>query len=290
IKYYIAAFPALAIIVAWTIDQYEKEKFVYTILLLFFLFLNFCNFLYMLRISQAIYRPLGIITGSIEREEFLSKSHAAYPHPAYSGYKFINENLPHTAKVLIFGEARCYYIKRNFISWAVQNLNPLFEILKNSNSPQEIYENMRKQKITHILVNVPEAYRIVDFYISAREWKILENFWKKHLKLIFAKNNNFVYELVEQTERPSQNIIKFIYQRKKTDIAKEQMKKANFKAAIKHLDELVKNEVADDLTHYYLGVCYANLNEKEKAKLHIRKAIKLNPGRNEYKKLLNQLK
>jgi len=214
IKFYIASFPAFAIVVAWAIDQ-QREKFIYKIYIPSILFLNFYNFLYISPLCQVIYRPLGIITGSIERDEFLLKSHSAY-----SGYKFINERLPHTAKVLIFGEARCYYIKRNFISWAVQNLNPLFEILKNSDSPEEVYENMRKQKITHIFVNAPEAYRTVDFYISAREWKILENFWKKHLKLIFAKNNNFVYELVEQTERPSQNIIKFIYQLKKIDTAK----------------------------------------------------------------------
>lgn len=144
------------------------------------------------------YGLLGVAFGEESRGEFLSRT--LY---AYDAFRFANENLPSSAKILFIGENQGYYLDRDFVSNSPLDDNIIVGIVNSSRSGEEIRNKLKEMGITHILYNASEVKR-VDLNYSSFNWadeearkrffRFLPN--EEYLKLIFSRSGVFIYEVL----------------------------------------------------------------------------------------------
>jgi len=133
------------------------------------------------------YNPFDLLTGLETRDHYLSLTRPGYPYPSYETFKYINENLPEDVKIMIIGEAKVHYLKRDFIYNDVHNFTPVVEWTKVSKNEDELYKKIEEEKITHILINTFEATRTLYYgYLNwnEEEIKIFDQFWRKYVEEI----------------------------------------------------------------------------------------------------------
>jgi hypothetical protein len=53
-----------------------------------------------------------------------------------------------------------YYCHREVISPTAFDINPIIPVIKNAKTKEDIYENLKKMSITHILINLPGIERL----------------------------------------------------------------------------------------------------------------------------------
>jgi tetratricopeptide (TPR) repeat protein len=135
------------------------------------------------------YNPFALLTGLETRDHYLSLTRPGYPYPSYEAFKYINENLPEDVKIMIIGEAKVHYLKRDFIYNDVHNFTPVVEWTKVSKNEDELYVKIKEEKITHILINAFEATRTLSYgYLNwnEEEIKIFGQFWQKYIQEIYS--------------------------------------------------------------------------------------------------------
>ena len=112
--------------------------------------------------------------------------------------KFINEELPADSKTLIVGDGRSFYIKKKFVVSSVFDLSPIAEYAKCSKNGGEMHGKMKKDKITHILLNAGEARRLDRSYNiftwDDKSLAVFNDFWNNHIKEVFEKKEVFLTE------------------------------------------------------------------------------------------------
>ncbi|MCX7716594.1 MAG: hypothetical protein N2Z73_04180, partial [Endomicrobia bacterium] len=112
----------------------------------------------------------------------------SYPCPYYPVVDYINTNLNKNAKIMFLGETRTTYIKRKSVFHGVADFSPLIDMLKTSETSNDLYNKFKENGITHILLNVPEARRLAGydiFYFEPKEFKIWCEFWDKYVREIY---------------------------------------------------------------------------------------------------------
>ncbi len=119
--------------------------------------------------------------------------------PHYRGIEFINKNLPPDSLILFLYEARTAYIKRNFISATPYDTNILKHILREYDNPEDMIEEIKKRKITHLFLNEAEKERIEGKfdYLGIRNPEIRERFYSllSRLKIIYSSAGIYIYSL-----------------------------------------------------------------------------------------------
>ncbi len=144
------------------------------------------------------YGLLKVALGRESREEFLSRT--LY---AYDAFRFCNERLPQSAKILFIGENQGYYLDRDFVANSPLDDNIIVRIVNSSDSEAEIREKLKEMGITHILYNASEVKR-VDINYSSFNWadegakaRFLHFLFSgEYLRILFSKRGVFVYELL----------------------------------------------------------------------------------------------
>ncbi|KAF0155402.1 MAG: glycosyl transferase family protein [Elusimicrobia bacterium] len=123
-------------------------------------------------------------TGAESREEFLPKTRPGHAYSSWRAYDYINRNLPADARVLVIGDARTFYLQRQYLASSVFDLNPVVELSAASRSGRELYELMAGAGITHLVLNVAEAIRLGrgyrTFYWDAAARRNFYDFWDRH--------------------------------------------------------------------------------------------------------------
>ena len=190
-RYLLPAFSILSIVTAYgLVTLYEKiPKYLGKLIPIVFAIFMGTNLYSVLMIMHFSYNPFNVLTGLETRDHYLSLTRPGYPYPSYKAYKYINENLPADAKVMIIGDSKIHYIKRDFISNNVHNLTPVVEWTKVSKNGDELYKKIKEEKITHILINTFEATRTISYgYLNwnEEEIKIFDRFWQKYVEEIYA--------------------------------------------------------------------------------------------------------
>lgn len=118
-------------------------------------------------------RPYSYLSGKLNRDQYIARY-----RPEYSVIHYINRHLPESSKILaLFLGHRLYYCDREIISG-----NDLFKrIVKSSESPADIREEIQKRGITHLFIR----YDLFNFWaekqFSDREKKILTALFETHL-------------------------------------------------------------------------------------------------------------
>ncbi|MFH1957029.1 MAG: glycosyltransferase family 39 protein [bacterium] len=298
IKYYTPAIPALSVAAAYTIVKIEEiNKYLGKMLLVVFILLITINFLFMVPLAHVVYKPFSILTGSVLKSEYLSASRPSYPCPSYGAYRYVNENLSADAKILMFRDSKCYYIKRKFVTSDIAGHNPLIEFLKNAGDADEFYSYLKQKNFTHIIVNIPETIRTAVYgtlYFEKKDFAVLDGFWKKYMKKLYDLNGVYLYEILSEEEAskprtPPENTVEKTYVIFKMQAAEENMKSGNWKGALEDINDLIDKNVADHRTYYFAGICYYNLGVYVNAEKTMQIAYKLRPEER-YRQLLEDLK
>jgi len=148
------------------------------------------------------YGLLEVALGRESREEFLSRH-----LPVFDAFRFANENLPLSAKVLFIGENQRFYLHRDFVGNSPLNDNIIVEIVNSSHSGEEIRDRLKEMGITHILYNASEVKRVARDYASfnwvseeAHERFLRFFFKEEYLRLIFSHRGVSIYEVITYEE------------------------------------------------------------------------------------------
>jgi len=88
---------------------------------------------------------------------------------AYDYFKLINHETADDAKILLVGEARAFYFRRDVDYQVVFNRNPFVEAVRHTSSDEAIVDWLRAQGYTHVLVNWLEIERLRGSYGFASE-------------------------------------------------------------------------------------------------------------------------
>ncbi|MDA8130536.1 MAG: hypothetical protein M0011_03415 [Elusimicrobia bacterium] len=137
--------------------------------------------------TQGRWRPL---TGAVSAEDYLSHSQPTYPYSCYSGIKFINEHTPPGSKVLMIGDEKSFYLKRDFIVSSVYDRTAIVEYSSAAVSGDDLYASLRRDGVTHILLNPADSIRLGRdyrmFYWDARARAVFSDFWARHVRGVFS--------------------------------------------------------------------------------------------------------
>jgi hypothetical protein len=102
-------------------------------------------------------------------DDYLSRMIASYP-----AVKFINERLPPTARVLVLGESRVAYLRRDHVHGSTYDLSPLAFLAGERADLAGIEASLTRAGITHLLVNNRELARIESTYPLAAMSPVLK--------------------------------------------------------------------------------------------------------------------
>ncbi|HOK40331.1 MAG TPA: glycosyltransferase family 39 protein [bacterium] len=214
-RFLLPAFPIIAIIIAFSYDELLKKIQLFNLLLAILILLNF--FFYNLTLISNI-RIEEYFYFKKNKDEYLSFARALYPQPPYAAIKWCNQNLTKNSKILFIGENRTYYLKKKYISYSVEtNRQPLIEYLQKAKNANEFLNILKLKEITHLLINYKEAIRnnpgYKTFYWNEQDREIFDEFWKKHIKLLYFKYGTYIYEIIydkEITDNNSDNLLEVI--------------------------------------------------------------------------------
>jgi hypothetical protein len=140
-------------------------------------------------------KPFDYLNGTLSRDKYIEKFRKEYPVMRY-----INENLPQDARILFFYLGnRGYYCDREYVFDMQKGISMLWEVVKKSNSPEEVFTELKNRRITHLLIRYDIFDRWVKNDFKDRERTIVGQFFKKYVKSLYFKSGYGVYSL----ERPS---------------------------------------------------------------------------------------
>ncbi len=147
------------------------------------------NIMFAMGVQKNIQDPLGVVTGMESKYDYLSTQRPSYVSPYYNVAAWINDNLPKSAKVMVFCDPRGYYIKRNFIVNLQGDYCPLIETINKEKRAEGVYAKLKSEGVTHLLINSNELKRTPQYdaiYWDAEGLKTFHEFWKNHVRLAYA--------------------------------------------------------------------------------------------------------
>jgi 4-amino-4-deoxy-L-arabinose transferase-like glycosyltransferase len=191
-RHFLPCFALLSIVVTYAIDRLTaQDKFMRQIILAAVGMILCVNLLLLL--GQTYFR-IPAALGLQSREDFLSKR-----VNSYEAIEYINHNLSDSEKVLLL-EPRGYYCDRPYIRGGPQ-FQTIIDYTSFANSGQML-NRLRQLKITHILLNkaLMEEYLMhIDRRLRGAYAALLrlnqEGVLKEELKLIYSKNDTYLYEI-----------------------------------------------------------------------------------------------
>ncbi|MEW6368833.1 MAG: glycosyltransferase family 39 protein [Acidobacteriota bacterium] len=99
------------------------------------------------------------LSGGLSEPELLSST-VTY----YRAAEFADRTLPPDAKLLLVGERRYYYIRREAVVINFFSPNPLVPLLRETRDPARVAAELRRQGVTHILLNHKHLLDVADRY------------------------------------------------------------------------------------------------------------------------------
>ncbi|PIV19177.1 MAG: hypothetical protein COS41_01890 [Elusimicrobia bacterium CG03_land_8_20_14_0_80_50_18] len=295
-KYFSPAIPGAALLAGYVVcaatreNQLLKNIFGFSVIIL-----AMSNFLFMAPLAVYTYQPLSLLTGAVSRDQYLSESRPGYPYPSYKVYQYANRTLPEDdVKILIFGDAKCLYIKRPFVAFSVEGLNPLIEYLRNGADADDVYNNLILDEFTHLIVNVPEGIRTAgygNFYFNGEDILKLRAFWKKYITELYQYKGVYLYKVDEVKKRVAApyNSVEGAFRTYRLNQIIGSLKNSKWEGALTGLAELLDRNIADHWIFYLTAVCHHNLQNYPEALKYANMAYKAEP-QDEYRELLKAIR
>jgi len=135
--------------------------------------------------------PLPYITGNVSRDEYLIKHLRGYESNLY-----INKYLPKDAKVLmIYAGDRGYYLDREYYYNSYLSGQPIKEALEGSRDAQNVTKKIRRNGITHILLDERLLGEFMENNLDIREKELYYSFLKGNLRELHESEGYKLYEI-----------------------------------------------------------------------------------------------
>lgn len=130
---------------------------------------------------------LSVYLGAKDFNEYLAHTVISYPTPPYAGYQFLNEQTPREAKVLVYGEARGFYLKREKVISSADQRSALELWADQSEGAAALARKIRQEGVSYILVNIAELARLHQApRVTPAGLRVLDDFWKRYTGRVFG--------------------------------------------------------------------------------------------------------
>jgi len=145
--------------------------------------------------EQFLYvNPMGYISGNISRDAYIERY-----RPEYPAMKFINEILPPDSKILfVFMGNRGYYCDRQYVFDMQDNRSRIAVLLKNSHDARAVWEGLKRDGITHVLINMDIFRKWASESFSPLDLAQVRSFFNEYLYLLYHKNGYGVFSLARK--------------------------------------------------------------------------------------------
>lgn len=191
IRFLLPVLPALTIMTVIGINrlmEFSKIKILVMIATASLLSLNF--------IYLADYfgkkEPLSYLAGKVSRDEYLIRHLRGYEATLY-----INKYLPKDVKVMmIYAGDRGYYLDRDYYYNSYLSGQPIKEALEGSRDAEDITKKIRRNGITHILLDERLFGEFIGNNLDVREKGLYYDFLKGNLKELHASEGYKLYEII----------------------------------------------------------------------------------------------
>ena len=135
--------------------------------------------------------PFSYLTGAVTRDEYITKY-----RPEYAAMQYVNQNLPPESRLLfVFLGKRGYYCDRDYIPDTPGQVNRLYQLMKNSNTPHQVWLDLKKMGVTHLIIQIEVFNRWVNDLFDVEKRKFVREFFTKHVGLLYAENGVGVFRL-----------------------------------------------------------------------------------------------
>lgn len=135
--------------------------------------------------------PLGYLDGTLTRNEYIDKYRLEFPT-----IRYINENLPEDTRILfLFMGKRGYYCNREYVFDMNNNASMLRQLVRSSKSSHKVLLGLKNMDITHIIIHNKIFKNWIKSNFSQKDQEILEDFFKKHVRLLYFKWGYGLYRL-----------------------------------------------------------------------------------------------
>ena len=137
--------------------------------------------------------PFSYLTGAVTRDEYITKYRPEYPATQY-----VNQNLPPESRLLfIFLGKRGYYCDRDYIPDTHGQVNRLYQLIKNSNTPHQVWLGFKKMGVTHLMIQIGVFNGWVNDLFDVEKRKFVKEFFTKHVSLLYSANGVGVFRLIK---------------------------------------------------------------------------------------------
>jgi 4-amino-4-deoxy-L-arabinose transferase-like glycosyltransferase len=136
--------------------------------------------------------PFSYLTGDVTRDEYISKY-----RPEYPAMQYVNNNLPPESRLLfIFLGKRGYYCNKDYIPDTTGLVNRLYQLIKNSNSPYEVWLNLKKMGVTHLIIQTEIFTQWTKNLFNTEKRRLVKDFFLEHGVRVYSKNGVGVFQLI----------------------------------------------------------------------------------------------
>lgn len=134
-----------------------------------------------------IVRPLDYLSGKVGREAYIERYRKEYPVLQYA-----NKNLGENDRILgVFLGNRIYYSDRTLLT----DTEAFFNAVKNVQSSEKLWNDIKKEGLTHIIIRTDLFETWVHDNLSAEQQTLIQNFFNHHLRLLYFKNGYGLFKL-----------------------------------------------------------------------------------------------
>lgn len=122
--------------------------------------------------------------------EYLGHTVVSYPTPPFAGYEFLNETTPPGSRVMLYDEARSFYLQRPLLAASSDQAAVIEVWADRSADAAGLKKRLDDAGISYILVNLGEvSRRRREPMTTARGLMNLDAFWKKYTLRVFGVQN-----------------------------------------------------------------------------------------------------
>ncbi len=160
---------------------------------------------YFLDTSARYFDGLGVWTGLETRSQYLARM---VQNPYEDLVEWTDAHLPSDARILLVGDARGIYYRRDFMANSAFDEPTLETIVRTSATPEEIAEKVKRLGVNDAVVNIPEGMRVSEDYhlyeLTPAEWGRLNRYLALYWKPLYFNRFRAVYAIeAEPVKTPS---------------------------------------------------------------------------------------
>ncbi|MBI4248616.1 MAG: hypothetical protein HY611_03855 [Elusimicrobia bacterium] len=204
-RFFIPAAALLCLLAGWILAEVRPPDFSRSLRVMTGLALAYTAVIF--APAKSLGENWAVFLGRQSFGDYLGESRIdGYPMPPFAGIDYINRAAPASAKVLIFGDARGFYLKRRHLM-TTPGQPSFIEMWSNgAANPGALRAQFDRAGVTYVLVNQGEIDRLkTSFRFTFQGKANLDGFWKKYTLKEFELDDGLkawvaVYRVLSEEE------------------------------------------------------------------------------------------